>query len=262
MVTKFSKAIMLGALALQFAIPLFALADVGGQKTGDRDNNGPRTEMGAQFCSRLASFGAKTDQDLYGRETKLKANREERGGRIKEQWGQRDASLKSERMKRDENIQKHFDTISARSLTDAQKDALLAFKSAYTSAVSVREAAVDRAIETYRDGVASALAAHQSDVDAAISTFQNAVKAAKDKAVADCGSGIAPQAVRQALTASLQNAKDALQTELQGIDNRSDAIKPLIEARNQAVQAALDAFKATIKDAREALQAAFPLAQK
>lgn len=245
------KTVVLGAVLMQLALPASAFAE---ERRGAIDGR-PKQE---NFCARIAAFKSQSDEELYSREVKLKASRNERAARSESKRKERDEKLSMKRDSRQENINEHFKKIESRNLTDEQKAALETFKSAHASALAARKAAVDSAIATYRNGVKNAIDAHETSIDSLLATFRSAVKAAHDKAIADCQAGVDQVAVKEAFIASIKAAKDAFAVGRADLDNRGDIIKPLIEARNAAFKKAAEDFRTAMEKARADLKAVFP----
>jgi hypothetical protein len=63
--------------------------------------------------------------------------------------------------------------------------------------------------------------------------------------------------VRTQFRASIQAARNGLQTELKNAEKIGEQVKTLSETKRAAVRAAMDAFKATMEQARTELKAAF-----
>ena len=142
--------------------------------------------------------------------------------------------------------------------TDAQKQAVLAFKTAVTSARDARWTAIHAALFAFQSGIDQAIAARKTGVENAIIAFKGAVDAAIAKAKADCAGGIDAATVRGVLQTSVKAAQDAFRATTTGLDKVKTSLDSLIAIRRAAVEKAQGDFKTALEKAIADLRVAFP----
>lgn len=210
------------------------------------------------FCTRVNEFTSRIDERITDREAKLQAKRQERANNLVEQKNKRDTLRSKNRVGRDENRQEHYTKLESRATTDAQKQAVVVFKTTVEAAVSARKAVVDNAIKAFRQSVDQSIASRKSAVDGAINTFKNAKIAAVEKAKADCAARVDPRTVRETFRTNMKAAQDKFKSDRQAIETLKDTFEPIRTARKQAVEKAIADFKMIMEKARTDLKATFP----
>src|SRR3989344_1937129 len=129
-------------------------------------------------CGKFADFSARVGQQMADRLAKLATARTARTENLEHRRDERDGRRTDNRLRWDENRSLHFAKLEERAATDAQKQAMAAFKAAVEAAIAARRTAVNAAIQTFRDGVSQAITDRKLAVDRAVADFQGAVNAA------------------------------------------------------------------------------------
>lgn len=242
-------------ISLQLIAPLAVLAQTPpAPNSRMMKDDAMKMEMMKNFCARITEHTTKFDQKMGEREATLKEKRDERATNWEARWKKHDEELAAHRAQWDANRAEQFAKKEARATTDAEKQAVMAFKTAMTTAISARRAAVDSAIKTFREGFQKVMAARKDAINAAVQSFKTAEKAAFDKAKADCAAGIAPKTIRDTLHASLKTARDKFAQDRRAIDKLQSSLDPLIAARKTAIQKAISDFKTAAEKARTDLK--------
>lgn len=235
-----------GLLIIGALIPLWIFAQ-----------NANENQKAKVFCTAISNLASKFEQRVTNYKTKLEEKRAEIASNFAVKWHERDTKLAEKRNKWDINHNEHFTKLEQKAITDQQKQALVTFKEAVTTAISARRTAIDAAIQTFRQGVNSAIASRKNAVDGAIGDLTNSIIAAVDKAKTDCQNGVDPATVRQALKADLKSAQEKYVSDRQKIDKLQSQIEPLLDTRNQAIEKAIADFKSAMEKAKSDFKAAF-----
>lgn len=232
----------------------------GNQDKGLNQSNKPlNTNKGnSNFCANIDKM-TQLEKRLVENQAKVEQKRQEKEQKIVERWTERNTKQEATRDKWDENRENFFDALEEKAGTDAQKQAVLAFKQAVTAAIQARRAAIDSAIEAFRKSVEEAVASKKNNTEALMNTFRNEIQAAIAKAETDCAlANPDPVAIRTAFQASVRVAKEKFLSGKKGVEGISNSMQALINARKQAIEKATADFKLAMEQARIALRAAFP----
>lgn len=214
---------------------------------------------GVNFCANVDKM-TQLETRMIDNEDKIEKKREEQKKKIDDRWIERNTKREDNRNKWDENRDEFFAKLEGKAATNAQKQALLAFKEATTAAIAARRAAVDSAIEAFRRGVEQTVASKKTSVDALISAFRVEIQAAITKAKADCAlTNPDSVAIRVAFQDRVKAAKEKFIADKKDIDKISNSLQSLIDAKKQTVEKANSDFKAVIEKARNDLKAVFPV---
>ena len=234
----------------------------GNQGNGLNQSNKPvNTNKGnSNFCANIDKM-TQLEEKLVENQAKVEQKRQEQQEKITERWTERNTKQEAARDKWDENRENFFNALEEKAGTDAQKQAVLAFKQAVTVAIQARRAAIDSAIEAFRKSVEESIASKKNNTEALMNTFRNEIQAAIAKAETDCAlTGADPVAIRTTFQASVRAAKEKFLNGKKGLEGVNNSMQALISARKKAIEKATNDFKAAMEQARIALRAAFPIA--
>jgi|GEM_PF-1546869 hypothetical protein len=238
---------------------------IGGRGTGSPSATPSHSDKpsnkkgGINFCANVDKM-TQLETKMIDNEDKIEQKREEQKKKIDDRWVERNTKRENNRNKWDENRDEFFAKLEGKATTDAQKQALLAFKEATTAAITARRATIDSAIEAFRKGVEQAIASKKTSVDTLVSAFRAEIQAAITKAKADCAlTNPDAVAIRVAFQNRVKAAKEKFITDKKDVDKISDSLQSLIDAKKQAVEKANSDFKAAIEKARNDLKAVFPV---
>ena len=212
---------------------------------------------GRNFCVRIDEVVSRIDQQITKRTTKLQTRRQEGINKLTERRNARNERALENQVKRDENRAEHYAKLEARAVTDAQREAVTAFRATVESAIIARKAAIDSATQSFRQSLNQVIIARQSAIDAAVNTFQSSRATAVNQARADCAAGIDARTVRETFHTNIRTAQAQFNNERQGIEMRKDLIEPIQGTQRQAIEKAIADFRATMEKARTDLQASF-----
>ncbi len=209
------------------------------------------------ICERFISWSAKVLQRITDAETKIDAKRQELKNKLNERWIERSDKIAETRAEWNANREEHFKKLEERSQTDAQKQAVLTFRQAVTSAIEARKKAIDEARETFKKGVENAVSARKTAVDATKLVFKNTVTAAVDEAKAACSANTDIKTIRENLQKKLKAAREKFAADRQTIEKMKDGAQTLITARRNAVEKAISDFKNAMQTAKNTLKPFF-----
>lgn len=238
------NSLVLSALVLGTLLPGMASARTAG----------PPTEA---FCSRISSAAEKTTTRINERITTVETRESDRLKQIATRQAAQDKKLAGERTTWDASREASYEKLLGKANTDLEKQAVNDFKTTISDAVTLRRSEVDKAIDTFRTGAEGVVTKHQEGVNQALKNFEQSVDAAFTKAKTDCTNSKDPQAIREALKASLKQARETLKSERSSLGDTRQAIEALKATRKQSVEQAVNTFNATAKTARETLKKAF-----
>ncbi len=244
---KILKTGLLGLTITGILVPLWIFAQ-----------NANDNQKAKGFCNIISNLASKYDQRITDRETKLEQKRNEITNRITNRWAERDTKLAEKRAKWDTNREEHFEKLEEKAGTDEQKQTLLVFKQAVTTAIASRRAVIDKAIEDFRQGVEQAKIDRKSAADALRNTFRNTIRAAFQKAETDCEAGVDPGTIRTNFQAEVKAAKEKFESDRQEMEKLQVGMKALIETRKEAIEKAITDFKAAMETAKNNFKTAFP----
>jgi len=214
-------------------------------------------QKGKAICTTISNLASKYDQRVSDRETKLEEKRTEITDRINNLWAERDAKLAEKRTKWDTNREEHFAKLEEKAVTDGQKQALLVFRQAVTTAITSRRAAIDEAIKNFRQGVEQAKINRKAKVDTLNNTFRNSVKAAFEKAKTDCDAGVDIATIRENFREEVKAAKDKFESDRKDLEKLQTSMETLITTRREAIKKAIDDFKLAMEKAESDFKVAF-----
>lgn len=210
------------------------------------------------FCNTFSSLSNKYKQNLDEQIAKLQERINNETQKIQTNRQTFDNELDNKRIKWGINRKDIYDKIDNKAVTDVQKQALAAFKTAVEAAVTARENAVDAARTAYRQGVERFISQRKSDVLQTFNNFKSAIESAIQQVKNNCTAGISsPAYIRQIYQQNMNAARTARTTALQGIDKLGPKIKELAQIRNAAVQQALQTYRSALKTAIANLKTAF-----
>lgn len=251
------KFFFIGLLA-QFIVYLIAVPIVSaqtGEGAGRQDLN--RANLCAAFGEKLGQIGEKVES----KRGEFLANREERRTRLEEAWGEFLAKRSERRERVEANLGEHFTKLEERAQTEAQKQAVAAFKVAIQSAIETRRAAIDAAVQAFHEGGESAFESRRAAIEKAINDRSTALKDAIEKAKSDCVAGTDIKTVRATLSEAVKAAQNNFKSAREAEQALKSEIEKLKSDKKTAVEKAVNDFKAAVEKARVELKAAFDKAE-
>lgn len=214
-----------------------------------------RAKNQAALCERIGSEVTRISSEVNKARTALVEKNQERKTEVKSKVDETKQRLTVKRDEAEDRVSTRLRELET-SATSEQKAAIGAFRTAMEAARNTRKAAVDAAQEAFRTAIDTAANSRKSTVESAANDYRTAVNAALEKAKSDCASGVDPRSVKEALTAALRAAKQALQEDRKALDTKT-GVEEAVKTRNAAVKTAHEAFAATLKAELEKLKAAF-----
>lgn len=209
------------------------------------------------FCSNINKM-IQSEQKLVEAQTKIEEKRQEQQQKVAQRWVERNTKQEKTRNKWDENRDEFFTKLEEKAGTDAQKQALLAFRKTVTIAITARRAAIDSAIESFRKEVEESIASKKISADLLVNAFKNEVQVAINKAKADCTlTNPDSIAIRTAFEASVKIAKEKFEINRKNIEKLNDSLQVLIDAKKHVIEKATTDFKVAMEAARTVLKAIF-----
>lgn len=209
------------------------------------------------FCTKVDEIASRGDQAIADREAKIQASHKERQDNLAKRRSEQDARRSENRARQDKNRQEHYAKLEAQATTDAQKQAVAAFKATVERANAAKNTATDAATQEFRQSVEQTIASRKSAVDAAVGAFKSARTATVNKARSDCATGVDQGTVRETYRASMKAAQDNFKNDRQTIEKLGDSLEPIRAGQKQAVAKAIAEFKTAMEKARADLKAAF-----
>lgn len=238
-----------GILTAQIFSPALVLAQ------GTRGSL-PSVKSTADICSKLSEYESKIDQSTGARLKNLSSVRDDRDKKVIGAREKRTQRLAENRIRWDENRKEQYAKMQEFAKDSLQKQAVAAFVRAIDDAISIRRAAIDKALNDFNAGFQQTKAANDSVVNTAITAYRNAIKAAFDRAKTDCASGIDQKTIRQNLQSDLKATRENFQQDKQSIQKPSATLESLVAARKAAIQKAVSDFQAAVEKARSDFKAA------
>lgn len=212
----------------------------------------------ANFCTNFSSLSDKYKQNIDNQIAKLQEKINSETQKIEANRQTFDNNLEKNRTKWEINRHDIYDKINGKAVTDAQKQALAAFKTAVEAAVTAREKAVDEARLAYRQSLDQLIFQRKSGILETFNNFKSAIESTIQQVKSNCSSGItSPAYIRQIYQQNMNAARTARITALQEIDKIGPKIKELAQTRNAAIQQALKTYQSALKTAIANLKAAF-----
>jgi hypothetical protein len=251
-VNKFLLLIIIGASLLLIS------STVNAQDRNKAGVNLSKEDAAKNFCDNFSSLSDKYKQNIDEQITKLQERINNEAQKIQTNRQTFDNELENKRTKWEINRKDLYDKLTNKAVTDAQKQALAAFKTAVEAAVTARENAVDAARTAYREGVKQLIVQRKSEILQTFNNFKSAIESAIQQVKSNCSAGISsPAYIRQIYQQNMNAARTARTTALQGIDKLGPKIKELAQIRNAAVQQALQTYRSALKTAIANLKTAF-----
>ncbi len=209
------------------------------------------------FCTSLDEKTSKIVQDFNDNFNKFKSGKDQQLTKWENDWTKWSNDQGSNFARIDAIRTNNFTKLESKATTDAERQAIVDFKTAIEAAVAARRSVVNTAIQTFRDGVKTALTGRAEIVEKAMNDRLTAFEAAVTKAKSDCASNIAPKTVRTAFVSSLKKAQDAFKAAKKADENLKSKIETLRKARNTAVSATDKSLKTSVTKAQTDLKKVF-----
>ncbi|MCX6761169.1 MAG: hypothetical protein NTZ84_03670 [Candidatus Nealsonbacteria bacterium] len=226
-------------MTIGILVPIFTFAQ-----------NSSAPSQGNILCDKLSDAYSKVAQIIVQKEAKIGIKKTEIINKIQEYWTKQNANLAQKRQKWDDNRAKQIAKLEEKFPNGAEKQAVIAFEQAVSSAISARRTAIDSAISDFRRGVQNLKTLRQSKIDAAKTAFNNFITTAFEKAKSDCLIGVPIATVRENLKISLAAAKKNYNNEVKDIEKIGTGMDQLIADRKDAFEKAIQDFKAAMEKAR------------
>lgn len=202
------------------------------------------------LCKGLSAVASKIDQRIIDRKAKIEAKQEEIAKKIEEGQNRRNAKLEAVRMKWDTNRAEHFAKLEEKAQNDEQKQAVIAFTKAVTTAISARRTIIDRTIHNFRQGVKQMINARKSLTDTAVGTFRDSIKSAFERAQSDCENGIGAKTIQDNLRADIAKSREKFINDHQEITRFNIQTEMLTITKRITIKNAIESFKSAIEQAR------------
>ncbi|MCX6761167.1 MAG: hypothetical protein NTZ84_03660, partial [Candidatus Nealsonbacteria bacterium] len=212
--------------------------------------NSSTTQQGNVLCDKISEVYSKMAQIIAQKESKIGLKKTEIANKIQEHWAKQDTDLAKKRQNWDNNRVKQIAKLKEKFPNDPEKQAVIEFDQAVSSAISARRTAIDSAISNFRQGVQQLKILRQPKIDAAKTEFKNSIIAAFEKAKSDCVSGVPIAIIREDLKNSLSAAKESYNNKVKDIEKISVDMDQLIAARKVAFEKAIQDFKVAMEKAR------------
>lgn len=213
---------------------------------------------GQNVCDRLTGFISKMETRVAEREQKITSRKQEKQEKWSDKAVQWDEKREEKRQQAETRQSEFLTRLENQAQTEAQKQAVVNFRTAVQAAIEARKKAVDDAIKAFRSGVDQMLQARKTSTDALVTVFKAAQKSAFDKAKSSCGSGIEPKTILETLKTELKAAQDKFQSDRQAIEKAAEQVKTLNQTKKNAFEKAHQDFKTALEKAKADLKAAFP----
>lgn len=249
-----SKKIVIMSVSALAAVAIIVPASLLAQSASPTPRAGA---LGEKFCVQLDAYAAKLQARVDGKMTSARENRTKRDQQLAQGRQRRDDALKNLRAKEDANRSAHITKLESVAKTDARKAAVAEFKQTVLTAITTRQAAVNKATSDFRTALDAAIASRRDGVKSAISLFDASLDAALSQGKTDCAAGKNTASIRTTFRNSVKTAFDKLKSDRSSIEKLMTSADPIVAARKAAVQKALQDFKATMEAARTKLKAAF-----
>ena len=216
-----------------------------------------RAPVDRGFCARIDEIASRIDRQVTNRTTKLQTRQQEGINKLTERRNARNEREIENRVKREGNRSEHYTKLEARATTDAQREAVTAFRAAVETAITARKTAVNAATQSFRQSMDQLIAVRQTAINTAINAFQSSQTAAINQARADCAAGIDARTAHKTFRANIRVAQEQFNNERQAIEARKDLIEPIRASKRQAIEDVTINFKVAMEKARTDLQTAF-----
>lgn len=153
---------------------------------------------------------------------------------------------------------KVYVTLTAKAKTQAQKDALAAFKAVYDPAAAALQSEISLAVTTYKTEMSKILTNRSATFNTTYSVYEAAINTAIAKARTDCNSGVAPATAYSTFVTSVKAANATVAKNSQMKDIKV-LVKPLNDALMTSVKAANAKFKNAVQPAYKTLMTTFKM---
>jgi hypothetical protein len=222
-----------------------------------RDGGRSVERSATSVCGRLDSVARELLQGLTERTSRLSTVQREQRSQIEEGRTSLDSVRTKNRVQGDANAERQFQTLEAMASTTAEQDAVQAFRTAVSAALTARRLAFDRALAEYRNGLDQAVDDRAAKIEALRTAVVRDAQAELAKAKASCASGADAGATRTTLIASLRSIQERFQTERKALEQFSESVATLVAARQNAIDAADATLRTALMDARREFTAVF-----
>ncbi|HEX7724890.1 MAG TPA: hypothetical protein VF438_04100 [Candidatus Paceibacterota bacterium] len=209
------------------------------------------------FCSTFDASYKKADAQLSAHMSALMSQMKARDAKLVTNRGGADAAIAEKRTTWTGERTSVYATLAAKATTDAQKQAVTAFKASMEAAIAAREASIDRTRSVFRTGVDQLLVKHTAAVNTALGTYQTALKNAASQAEAACNAKQKSTDVRNQYRAAVKAARADRQAAVRTINKVGTDVRKLAETRNASIQLALTTFQNSQTTALNLLKIAF-----
>jgi len=241
------KAVASAVIGFGMILPLAGLAQT---------STATSTPKGKNLCTQIDSVTAQYDQQFAAKQKKLDDTYDKQSQQTALKRADNDKKLADTRAKGDDQQNQNFEKLQGKAKNAPQSQALTAYESAITAAVTARRTAIDAALKAFRDGMDQALAVRKPALDTAVKTFQDTGTTAITAAKANCANGTDVKTVRTTLAAALKAARDKFQADRKAVPKLNTATDQLATARKAAIDKTMADFKAAAEKARATLKAA------
>lgn len=231
---------------------------------GGKDNKNARGAS-ASICTKLIASETRILESLT---KNFKNNKGENiRERIEKLRENREKVLDKRQDDHDDNRTLRYAKLKVSADTQAEKDAVVKFKTTVEAAVVTRRTAIGGAITTYQSEVNAILAKYPStqasSTATAISALEADIKAAFEKVKTDCTNASSTDRAstlknfQASLEALKKKYRESLNIDASASTNLKNELKAATAKRDTAIKSARDAFQATYKTAKTELKVAF-----
>jgi hypothetical protein len=243
-------------IATIFSVVVAGVASAQGQGTRPQSQGTSTGGATGGFCSALVARVSNIEQKVSDQIGKLRQAEDNRGSKFSDEWNKFINKRETVRSEEDAKIESRIAKLDSTATTDAQKQAVAAFRSAIKAALSAKRSAIDAALKSFHDGVAALLTARRDAIEGAFKARLDAFNAAVEKAKTDCASGVSAKTVRTEFISALKSAQTQFVSARKANDDFNTKMKQLTAAKKTALDKAMSDFRTAVTQARDELKAA------
>jgi len=247
------KLAILTALATLFLVPHFSFAR---ERTLVAT---PTKATKGNFCTSVDQSAGTLQKNIGEKETQYSTKEAQQQSALDNKLAKLDTDRQNSRFTWDNSRDKVYALLSERAETDAEKAALLKFKSTIDAAVETRRVSVDKAALNFKTKVDQLVEDRKNAVASATLDFKTEASTALITAKTNCAGGMAQADARALYLNSLTTANESLKEKLAQVKDNGQ-LRTLVAAQQAGIAQATKEFKATVLKAEETLKKAFPKA--
>lgn len=208
------------------------------------------------FCKQLESEKNNLTGLANEHKDKLLENRDSRVEALKDRLEKRGERIDDRRQTFDDRREAQFKKLADRAQTDAQTQAVNAFRNTLETAVQAKRSAIDAARLAYQQGLQTLIENRGASLKTATETLRAQTESAFAQAQTDCAANLDVKTIRENLKTAVKTAREQFQGQRQNLKTYQEQIKNLRDTRDQAFKKAVSDFQAAIEKAKNDLKAA------